>query len=279
MAYWGKSLQYKLEPQEQIKIGYGLNTFNTPFDVKKQQIVSGKNITNTQFPALSVRPGLTVMYGTGTTAFTPNGAGVRNGVDSHFLDSTVWKYWNGTALANVATGLTNTTGKFIEFNTSAKRYTVMVNGTEKKAWDGTTVTDMTEAPATKYYAVDDRRLYALIGSVLKCSADGSVTDWTTIDDAATIPISSMVGTGTGLVAYNDIVIAFSDQTMHMLYGDDPFNFELSKPYQTGCISDKSIIVHKNGTLYFMDYYKFKSFTGGIPEDISQIVKGYLDNIN
>jgi hypothetical protein len=88
----------------------------------------------------------------------------------------------------------------------------------------------------------------------------------------------MQGVGTGIVAYQDIIIAFSDKTMHLLYGDDIDNFQLMDPMQVGCVSDRSII-EVDSKLYFLDYGKYKIFTGGFPVDISQKVKRYLEDIN
>jgi hypothetical protein len=48
--------------------------------------------------------------------------------------------------------------------------------------------------------------------------------------------------------------------------------------QVGCVSDRSVI-EVDSKLYFLDYGKYKMFTGGFPVDISQKVKKYLEDIN
>jgi hypothetical protein len=275
MAYWGKTLPYRSVPQPPISLGDGVNTFFTPFEIKKSELSYARNVSSRNYPALSVRPGKASAFADITT---PNGLGQRNNEYPHVLDGTTWKRWDGEEWQTVASSLANAPSKFLEFNTEAKRYTIFVDGTNRKSWDGTSVADLSEAPATNLYTMDDYRLYALKGSVLKCSAEGSITDWTTADDADTITLTSMVGPGTAIAAYNDNVVCWSEQTMHVLFGNDPYDFYLSDPIEDGCISDRSVIVH-NGRLYFLDFGQYKIFTGGRPEDISQKVKTYLKGIN
>lgn len=276
MTYWGKrSLSYKSVPQPPISLGDGINSYFGPFEIKKSELTYARNISSRNYPALSVRPGRVDAFAQITT---PNGLSQRNNEYPHVLDGTTWKRWDGSAWQTVQASMANAPAKFLEFNTEAKRYTVLVDGTNRKAWDGAAVTDLVAAPITPLYTMDDYRLYALIGSVLKCSAEGSITDWTTANDADTITLTSMVGPGTAIAAYNDNVVCWSEQTMHVLFGNDPYDFYLSDPIEDGCISDRSVITH-NGRLYFLDFGKYKMFTGGRPEDVSQKVKTYLDAIN
>ncbi len=204
--------------------------------------------------------------------------GQRNNTTPHIQVDTTWQRWNGSFFSNIKTGLTASAGKFLEFNTQVKRYTILVNGTDRYAYDGTTVTTLTDAPATNLYTVDDYRLYALIGTELKCSALGSITDWTTADDADSLTLVSAKGTGTALTSYNDVVIAWTEQSMHVLYGNDPYDFYINDPIDGGCISDRSVIEHR-GKLYFLDFGAYKVYTGGKPIEMSQKIKTYLDDIN
>lgn len=276
MAYWGKqNLPYKSVPQPPISLGDGVNTFFTPFEIKKSELSYARNISSRNYPALSVKPGRAAAF---ADISTPNGLNQRNNEYPNVLDGTTWKRWDGSTWQTVASGLANAPAKFLEFNTEAARYTVFVDGTNRKAWDGSAVTDLSEAPATRLYTVDDYRLYALVGSTLKCSAEGSITDWTTADDADTILLTSMVGPGTAIAAFEDSVVCWSEQTMHALFGNDPYDYYLSDTIEDGCISNKSVIEYK-GRLYFLDYGKFKAYANARPEDVSQKVKAYLEGIN
>jgi hypothetical protein len=277
MAYFGSKLRYSTKTAE-ILLGGGINTSVPSLKIERQEASYSRNTSTRNYPALSVAPGRTKKFGTDSSPITtPNGIGQRNNTYPHVHDGAAWKRWDGAAWQTVAT-VANANSKVLEFNTEAKRYTIFVDGTNRKSYDGTSVADLTDAPATNLYTIDDYRLYALLGSVLKCSAEGSITDWTTGGSADSIVITGMIGTGTAIEAFNDQVICWSEQTMHILYGDDPDNFSQSQPIKNGCIASRSVIQH-NGILYFLDYGKFLSFTTGLPIDISQKVKTYLEGIN
>jgi hypothetical protein len=276
LAYWGKSLKYQKRPGELIRLGDGVNAYDlSPFDISRSEAIDSRNTSSRKYPALTATEGRTEAF---IAITTPNAAGVRNNEYTHVQDGTVWKRWDGSAWQNVQTGLTSGKGKFVDFVGETARYTLLFNGTEKKAWDGTTVTDLTDAPTTNLVCVDDFRVYAVKDSALKCSAEGSITDWTTVLDADSFMLAGMNGQESAIATYNDAVIVWTEQSMHVVYGNDPYDFYPSDPMDDGCISARSVIV-AGGKLYFLDFGQFKVYTGGKPVDISQKVKGYLDGIN
>lgn len=284
---WGKQPGYKQSPPETIRPGSdGINASGNPFEIQKSECIKCLNISSRKYPAMSVRPGMTKECGTDTAVITKcNAAGARSNTwsDSSILiqNGTRWQVWAAFLhqWVNIDTSITDATGKILEFGTAADKFTILINGTYKKAWNGTGApTDMTDAPATKYMCTDDARLYALDNNIIKCAALGSVTDWTTVNNAWWEPLAGMIGAGTAITAFNDMIIAFSDQTMHILMGNTWDDSSLSDVLNCGCVSDRSIVKY-DGILYFMDYNMFKAFTGGLPFDISQKVKAYLTQIN
>lgn len=274
MAYFGTTARYKTT-ETPFKLNGGENTYFPAFDIDKSESTYSRNLSSRAFPSMTVREGRQNAF---TAATTPYTIGQRDNTYPHIQDGTDWKRWSGTAWVVVQSGLTGAVGKFLEFNTQVDRFTILVNGTNKYAWNGTTVTTLTDAPATNLYTVDDYRLYALMGTELKCSALGSITDWSTADDADSLTLTSAKGTGTALTSYNDVVIAWTEQSMHVLYGNDPYDFYINDPIDDGCISDRSVIEHR-GKLYFLDFGAFKVYTGGKPKEMSQKIKTYLDDIN
>jgi hypothetical protein len=275
MAYWGSKVKYTVRPGTPFTIGDGENTFYNAFNIKQSESSYSRNTTSRKYPALSIRLGRQHAFATITT---PNALGQRNNEYPHVLDSAVWKRWDGSAWQNVKTGLTSTVGKFLEFNTETDRYTILVTDSDVYSWDGSSASNIMDAPETPYYTVDDYRLYALDGTTLSCSALGTIDDWTTADDADSISLVSAKGEGTAITSYNDVVIAWTEQSMHVLYGNDPYDFYLNDPMNDGCISNKSVIEHR-GKLYFLDYNAFKVYTGGRPQEMSQKVKDYIEGIN
>lgn len=282
LAYW-TNLDRKLEPDEIIRPGDGINTYLPPYDIKRSEGVSALNISNQNYPALSVRPGRTYEFpSSSATLTTPNAFGTRgtsSGTHIHVVDGSIWKYWTSSDsnFVTISSSGISGTAKILQFNTQVANFTVVANASYLEYYNGTTNADVTDAPQTSLYTIDDYRLFGLDGATLKCSALNSVTDWTTADDADQIPITGMKGVGSAIIAYNDMVICWSDQTMHILYGNDPFDFQLNEPIFNGCISDKSVIIH-NGILYFMDYNRIMAFTGGLPIEISQKINSYLEGI-
>lgn len=283
MAYWKSKPKQTFEPQEIIRPGDGINTYSPPNEIKRSECVSALNIANQKYPALSVRPGMSYQFpSSSATISTPGALGTRGTSSAnifHVVDGAHWKYWNPptTDFISISTTCIPGTDKILQFNTAAAKLTVRANSSYMEYFNGTTVIDVTAAPMTRLYTVDDYRLYAIDGAVLKCCAANDITDWTTALDADTIPVSGMQGVGTAITAYNDMVICWSDQTMHILYGNDPIDFQLNEPIPNGCVSDRSVIIH-NGILYFMDYDKIMGFTGGLPTEISQKVKTYIEGI-
>lgn len=281
MAYWGKkSLASQKSPPEIIRLGDGINTFVNAFSIEKSEAVSSLNTSNQNYPALSVRQGFTSQNDSANTPLSGvNGATARNGDVFVVVEGTTWKYWNGSSYTNVATGLTDAQAKFVEFTTATKKYTIMANGTEKKYWDGSSVANLTDMPATRIICANDNRLFALTGSSLYTSDIGDITNWTT-GDSDRIGLYGMVGIGTSVIAYNDMVIVFSDRTMHIVFGDTTDDFTVTEPIPIGCVSDKTLMVHgESGLLYWLDYEKVMVFSGGLPYEISQKVSSYLKNIN
>lgn len=275
MAYWGKvNLSYKTS-ETPFKLNGGENTYLPSFDISKSESTYSRNLSSRKYPSMTVREGRQHAF---TAATTPYTIGQRANTYPHIQDGTDWKQWTGEAWSTIQDSLTAAVGKFLEFNTQTDRFTILVNGTDKYAWNGTTVTTLTDAPATNLYTVDDYRLYALIGTELKCSALGSITDWTTASDADSLTLTSAKGVGTAITSYNDVVIAWTEQSMHVLYGNDSYDFYINDPMADGCISDRSVIEHR-GKLYFLDFGAYKVYTGGRPSEMSQKVKTYLDGIN
>lgn len=80
---------------------------------------------------------------------------------------------------------------------------------------------------------------------------------------------------TALVSYNGQLLIFKGQSTHVLYGEDATNFDLSKLFDIGCVSDKTVV--KTGdSLYWLaadGFYRYQ--VGGIPVKISDPVKDLL----
>jgi len=268
-------LPYRIKPIINA-LGDGINTFLTPMEIKDSEATYIRNVSGRHYPALSVRPGRS-HYAEKIT--TPNAAGQRNNESLHLVDGATWKYWNGSGYTTLKPDLTNAPGKFVEFGTGTTKYTIFVNGTDRFAWDGSTLTDLTNAPLSKLIAVHKGRVYMATDNDLKFAALNLINDWTTIDDAGIIDITKAKGSITGLTEYADHVLAFTEFSIHELYGTGPINYNLvDLTNDIGCISDRTII-EAQGVLYFLNYNGVYRYSGGMPVKISDKVQEYIKGIN
>lgn len=275
MAYFMNTIKGKNE-NIQLTLGDGINTYLPESKIKRSECISNLNVSNHKYPSLSVRRGRQT-YATAIT--TVNGMGIYLDAYLHVLDGTTWKRWDGAAFQNVQTGMANAAANFVIFSVSGTngKNIICVDGTNKKAWNGVSITDMPDAPATNLYTFDDRRLYALLGQTLYHSAGGSITDWTTALDAGTIILAGCFGTERAICTYRDTVISFYDNSMHVLYGNDPYDFYASDAMEFGCYGQKAHIEH-NGKLYFIWNKALYGYAGGMPGKVSDKAKDYFDAI-
>lgn len=278
------SVRYK-QKTSKLTLGDGINTYNSPFELKETQGTYSRNISSRMYPAMRVRSGRQ-NYATALT--TPNALGQRNNQYLHVVDGTTWKYWNGTAYVNVATGLTNAKGEFEEFATGTTRYLIYSNETERKAWDGSTITDLSNAPSSKIFTTHKGRIYWARDNDIVYSALNLINDYTTGSGGGTIDVTRSKGVLTGLYQYSDKVIVFTAYGMHLLYGTDSTTFELVDiEGDVGCISNRSLTACGK-RLYFVAYDGIYEYDGSSVIKISEPyygngVKGgvtsYINNIN
>lgn len=111
------------------------------------------------------------------------------------------------------------------------------------------------------------------GEMIYASKLADFKNWNVFEGLSTDSWYAQVGTDgrfTGIVTYNQSVVAFKDNYIHMVYGDKPSNYQVSKQIAKGCIDGDSI-VEVEGTLLFLSYDGFYAFAGHAPSLISQKV--------
>jgi len=259
-------------------LGDGVNTYGTPLSIKPSEARDALNLSSRKLPALCTRLGRTE-YAISIT--TPKAMGVRNNQYIHVQDGTTWKYWDYDTeeWVPISTTLESSEGKILDFAIGLNRYTVLMNGTDRYSWDGTTATELTEAPETNMFVFHNDRAFALKDNTLYFSKLEDITDWTTIELTGSVNIANAKGAGTALATYNNYVTVFTEHSIHLLYGTDPSNFELvDMPGNVGCISDRSVAICNN-ILYFVSFDGVYAFKGSEPIKISHKVDEYFKNMN
>ncbi len=266
-----------------LTFGDGINTGMPPLMIKDTENVYSRNMDTREYPAYTVRP----PRSTYAIAMSTNALSLGQRINSqlHAVNGNTWQYWpsGSTVWTILTTALSNTEAEFHEFVTGTTRYTLMMNGTtERRYWDGTsTAVTLGDAktPDTKYFTVHKGRVYALKGAAISFSALNLINDWTTANDAGSISIVRAKGDGTGITTYADHVIAFTEYSMHELWGTGPFNYELiDVEGNKGCISNRSIAT-ANRRLFWLWYNEVCEYGGGAAKKISNAVDHYLENIN
>ena len=265
-----------------LTFGDSINTGVPPLMIKDTEHVYNRNTDTREYPAITTRP----PRSTYATLMSTNALslGQRSNTQLHAVNGNTWQYWvpASSAWTALTTALSSTEAEFAEFVTGTTRYTLMMNSTQMKYWDGTSTAlnlGDVNTPYTKYFTVHKGRVYALKGGVLYFSALNLVNNWTTVDDAGSISIVRAKGDGTGITTYADHVIAFTEHSMHELWGTGPYNYELiDVEGNKGCISHRSIAV-ANRKLYWLWYGEVCEYGGGAAKKVSNAVDTYIDNIN
>ena len=252
-----------------------LNTFHPAMHVGKNQASDMRNLDSSKFPALKVRNGKTVV---GTTITTPNALGQKNNQYIHQVDGTAWKYWNGSSYVAVQTLTTSALGEFKEFATGTSKYIIFSNGTDRFAWDGVTVTNLTNAPASKIFAVHKGRIYWGLSGSIKYSALNLINDYSGTG-SGTLDITRAKGNIVSMIEFADRVWVHTPYGLHGLYGTGPDTYELIDPEgNIGCASARSVIV-VNKQLYWYSYDGIYEFDGSTPMKVSEPFVGRYGSNN
>lgn len=265
-----------------LTFGDGINTGVPPLMIKDTEHVYNRNTDTLEYPAITVRP----PRSTYATLMSTNALslGQRSNTQLHAVNGNTWQYWvpASSAWTALTTTLSSTEADFAEFVTGTTRFTLMMNSTQKKYWDGSSTTlnlGDSNTPFTKYFTVHKGRIYALKGAVIYFCALNLINDWTTANDAGSISIVRAKGDGTGITTYADHVIVFTLYSMHELWGTGPYNYELIDiEGNKGCISHRSIAT-ANRRLFWLWYNEVCEYGGGAAKKVSDAVDHYLENIN
>lgn len=264
-----------------FNFGDGVNVGLPVFDIKDSELTDAENVDSREYPAIHVRP----PRSTYATITTPRMIGQRNNQYLLVVDGTKWQYYNGSAFADLADALTAANAKVIDFATGTNLYTIFNNGTDKKYWDGSGVFNLTAMPGTTKFTPHRGRIYAAVGKEIQYCALNLITDWTTAGDAGKISVTNAKGDLTAITTYADHVVAWSEYSMHELYGTGPKNYSLvDVSREIGCVSDRSV-KEVGGKLYWLDRnnngqgYVYQYAGGTLPVPVSFKVQKYIDRIN
>lgn len=145
-----------------------------------------------------------------------------------------------------------------------------------------TVAIKLKSPRIHYATSFNNRIYGLdntgeylyiswLGDAIRFYSDG------TASGGCVVPVADKKK-WTGIATVNSQVVCFKENTMHIVAGNMPSNFQISNVIDIGCIDGKSIAVHAN-RMYWLAYDGFYMYDGSYPVLISRKLKGEFTQCN
>lgn len=285
LANWPSRV--KKLPTISIREFRGINKLDQ-FSIAESYAADMKNLTSDKYPAFTTRPGFS-MLGTAFPAAV-KGLGVWKNSELHTVANGSWQKYSGGAWSSLASGLsTSAEWSFSNFDGSfADINLIGANGVDPiKTYDGTTVSNLTGAPAGGNYVINYmNRLFCAVGNLVQASELNIATNWTTIAGNDTDPYTISVDTTDGetvnaLKPGIGHVTIFKPNSMHELFGSDPSNVRIEPiTFEVGAINNKSVVT-LNSTMYIMHRTGIYRYSGGMrpTRDFSAPIQWYMDNMN
>jgi len=260
------------------------------FSIAEEFASDMKNLSSSEFPALSLRPGFSLLGSAiGTRCL---GLGIWKDSELHavFNDGT-WRKWTGAAWSSpLVSGLdTSAEWSFCNFKGNLTDFNLIgCNGVNTaKRYDGATVQDLTGAPAgINFIDEHDNRLYGVVnGTEVWFSELNVPTNWSTVagNDSDPGSIKKEINTGKKIVGLKagtgHITVAFPTST-HELYGTSPSDFRFIEVAPDIGMLNNKVGTNYNGTLYFASDRSAFTYGGSRPDNsFFERVQAYIDGMN
>jgi hypothetical protein len=229
------------------------------FSIAKDQARLLVNLVRTQSGSLTTRPGR-VKLNSSAIAPAAGDAVVRsifelrplNGNDSVLVNvgNGIFK-WNGSSFASQGTVATNNLRMlWCQFKDKA----LGINGANTMVtYDGTTLGTIGGAPTDGAAIASHRnRVWILRGRTLSYSALGDETDWTTPNNAGSVPVPTTKGkVGTALISLWDRLIVLTYDQVFQLFGTSPADFTMEPVnLQYGHSGSASAVLAAGNDIYY-----------------------------
>jgi len=262
----------------------GVNTYDSLM-IDDTYFTDSRNLSTESFPAVSTRPGYSVLGTYGTAVL---GIGFyKSELHAVFNDGT-WRRYNGS-WTTLASGLSTTEkwaftvfqGAFSEINL------IGANGVTTKRYNGSMVADLTGAPAgLRYVTTYSNRIWGAVGKELhSCQLDNAEV-WNvftaTDDDPFIKDTESMRGEDIQMLSgsLSKLTIGMRN-ALFELYGDLTSNFSVKLVVDdVGVLNNESVCTQR-GMMRIIDEQGIYDYSGGtIPDkEFSDIVGGYLGTLS
>jgi hypothetical protein len=278
-------------PPKVINEFRGVNKLDR-FSIGEKYAMSTKNLTSDKFPALTTRPGQTILGAAVGTKCLGLGVWKDTELIGAFNDGTIRK-WTGSAWSSALKSGLSTTAEWTFTNFKGGLTGINLFGTNGVdamiRYDGATITDVAGAPAGSNYVTQFAdRLWAATGNELHATAYRDGTDWTTTSvpeedtDSWFTIVETLDGeTINGIRAGLTKMVITKPSSIHELYGYAPSDYEVRPvTFDIGAFNNRCTVM-LNGVMYLLDSNGIHKYTGGsLPnKQFSVRVQDYIDNIN
>lgn len=135
-------------------------------------------------------------------------------------------------------------------------------------------------PSLVCACVRDNRLWGsdADGRTIYASKLGSIDNWSEFKGLDSDSFTAEVGTDgefLTFINYKTALVGFKKDHIHILYGNTPKTYQLTKSISVG-LTNKEAVIEIDGVIYFNSYDGIYAFTLGVPEKISDKLNVHYD---
>lgn len=265
----------------------GLNTYD-PYSIEDSYFTELQNMSTDDYPALSTRPGYTVIGANGTRVL---GMGVWRGRELHvvFSDGT-WRRWNGSAWTTLASGLnTSAEWSFTNFDGNLDGVNLIgCNGVDTmRRYNGSSVSVLSGAPSNgKYITTYQNRLWCAVGNELWSSALDQPQNWNTFagnqQDSYRKTIESSHGEDINMLSGSLYRLTIGmPSSIHLLMGGQPSDFNSRVVTDDEGVASNNAVTAREGSLSFMHKSGIYEYSAAALPDkgFSELIRTFYANVS
>lgn len=283
---WPKQNRKSL-PTNVQRVFSGVNRLDA-FSIPDTFATDMQNMTSQNYPALSTRPGFSLVGVARAARILGLGAWKQTELEC-ISNGEWWSNLSGTWTSRKNGLSTSANWSFANYHGAFSGIRLIgANGVDAmQMYDGTTVSNLTNAPANGNYVEQfAERVWCLVGNDLHGCGSGNATVWNVFNGDDADPyvktIETPVGeTPNGLKAGNNHLTIFFPNAIMELFGYVPSDFRtIPVTYNIGAVSNQAI-TSVEGVFYFIHRTGLYKYSGGtLPDkEFSKPIQDYIDRIN
>jgi hypothetical protein len=266
----------------------GLSSFD-PLSIADNLFTSISNFVLDEYPVIATRRGYSVLGSAISTSVLGLGVWKNQQLHAVFGDGT-WRVFNNNTWQTLASGLnTSARWSFTNFQGNwSDIHLVAANGVDPiKHYDGTTVADLTGAPAKgNYITTYQNRLWCAVGKEIKSCALDQPEKWELYngddEDSYGKEMESMAGETVNMLSGSLTKLTIGmPNSLHEMYGGVPSDFTTKMVADRIGVRNNQSVITQDGVIYFANLNGVYQYTGGILPDksFSEVVKGFINGVS